>query len=154
MKPAAKQPSLKTRVHGLHSRMGARFAPKFWATGKHAGTIRIPGQQLPYSKADLLKWMESLFPFGGTRQCPYCRVPMDAFTARLDHITPVSRGGGIGLDNLEPICERCNQLNGGLNRTEYEDLWQWLITIDPAASADVVRRLKAGDMGMRLRFHK
>jgi 5-methylcytosine-specific restriction endonuclease McrA len=155
MKPAAsKQPTLKTRAHGFYSRMKGRFAAKYHATGKNAGLIRIPERPLPYSEPELLRWLESVFPFGGTRQCPYCRVPMDAFSCTLDHIEPVSRGGSIGLENMEPVCETCNRIKGGLTREEFMELWQWLMRIDPAGSADVVRRLKAGDMGMRLRFHK
>jgi 5-methylcytosine-specific restriction endonuclease McrA len=45
---------------------------------------------------------------GGAR-CRYCgrRQRLRKFT--IDHVVPLSRGGGGGLDNLALACLRCNQ---------------------------------------------
>ena len=41
---------------------------------------------------------------GDYRYCDYC-----GFTAtEIDHVVPVSRGGGITLSNLVPACSECN----------------------------------------------
>ena len=36
--------------------------------------------------------------------CVYCGGPYQA----LDHVIPLSRGGGGGIENLRPSCQRCN----------------------------------------------
>ena len=40
--------------------------------------------------------------------CTYCGKQLTRFTATLDHITPVSQGGGNGADNLKTACLQCN----------------------------------------------
>lgn len=36
--------------------------------------------------------------------CKYCDAPATTF----DHVIPVSKGGGSGLDNIVPACSSCN----------------------------------------------
>jgi 5-methylcytosine-specific restriction endonuclease McrA len=38
----------------------------------------------------------------------YCGKQLTRFTATLDHITPVARGGDNGLANLITACLECN----------------------------------------------
>lgn len=40
--------------------------------------------------------------------CKYCRKQLTRFTATLDHITPVARGGDNSLGNLVTACLDCN----------------------------------------------
>lgn len=50
---------------------------------------------------------------GGLR-CRYCGLDLyfyDSYTVR-DHVTPLSRGGGRGLDNVVIACKDCNGLKG------------------------------------------
>ena len=115
--------------------------------------MRVPGQDLPFSEADLLVWWERQFPRGAA-SCPYCRVAIDAFNASPDHRVPISRGGDLSLDNLEAVCQGCNRLKGALLPNEFRDLWEWISGLHPVAQQDVIGRLKAGAMGMRLRFYK
>ncbi len=41
-------------------------------------------------------------------KCRYCEKQLTRFTATLDHIRPVTEGGGNGLDNLVTACLGCN----------------------------------------------
>ena len=148
-----KRVTLKTRVHGLYSGMTKRFAPKYWASGKRKGQLRQIGLQVPFCEADLLRWMEKRFPLDGVRPCPYCGAAIDSLSASLDHAQPISRCGSLGLDNLDAICEPCNRLKGALTSAEFKELRQWIDRQNIAAAEDIVGRLKAGAMGMRLRYY-
>ncbi len=46
-------------------------------------------------------------------QCEYCRKQLTRFTATLDHITPVSQGGGNEYDNVITACRECNSRKTG-----------------------------------------
>jgi len=41
-------------------------------------------------------------------RCTYCGAKLTRFSATLDHIQPVSRGGGNSFDNLTTACLHCN----------------------------------------------
>ena len=45
-------------------------------------------------------------------KCHYCNKQLTRFTATLDHITPVSRGGDHSFDNLVTACLHCNSRRG------------------------------------------
>ncbi len=45
-------------------------------------------------------------------KCRYCEKQLTRFTATLDHITPVSRGGDHSFDNLVTACLHCNSRRG------------------------------------------
>lgn len=36
----------------------------------------------------------------------------------VDHVIPVSRGGGRGIGNIQPMCARCNRTKG-TDHTDY-----------------------------------
>jgi 5-methylcytosine-specific restriction endonuclease McrA len=57
-------------------------------------------------------------------RCYWCKKPLDASTATLDHIIPLSKGGTNGIDNLTLACEDCNQSrdNELPAQTEWEKL--------------------------------
>ena len=145
---------VKIRVHGLYGRMIQRFAEKRWRSGKRQGQLREPAIPIPIIEAELCEWLKAAFPLGCALPCRYCGAPIDAMSCSLDHAIPVARGGHINLDNLEAICERCNQLKGGLTPTEFTRLMVWILEQHPAAQNDVMKRLLAGAMGMRLRYFK
>ncbi len=46
-------------------------------------------------------------------QCQYCSKQLTRFTATLDHITPVSKGGGNEYDNVITACLGCNSRKTG-----------------------------------------
>lgn len=45
-------------------------------------------------------------------QCHYCQKQLTRFTATLDHIQPVSRGGDNSIGNLVTACLHCNSRRG------------------------------------------
>jgi len=45
-------------------------------------------------------------------KCRYCEKQLTRFTATLDHIQPVSRGGDNSFDNLVTSCLHCNSRRG------------------------------------------
>lgn len=45
-------------------------------------------------------------------KCRYCSKQLTRFTATLDHIQPVSKGGDNSLDNLVTACLHCNSQRG------------------------------------------
>lgn len=53
-------------------------------------------------------------------QCTYCRKQLTRFSATLDHIQPVSKGGTNSMDNLVTACLHCNSSRG--NRPVMEAL--------------------------------
>ena len=38
----------------------------------------------------------------------WCRNDIDVFNYHIGHNVPQSKGGGLNLENLRPICSRCN----------------------------------------------
>jgi len=45
-------------------------------------------------------------------KCHYCDKQLTRFTATLDHIQPVSKGGDNSFDNLVTSCLHCNSRRG------------------------------------------
>lgn len=60
--------------------------------------------------------------------CPRCGRKTDKFTK--DHIIPLSRGGTNSLDNLQPLCQRCNVQKSNLYEVDYrtEEARKWVET--------------------------
>lgn len=51
------------------------------------------------------------------KYCVYCGADNPK---TVDHVVPVSKGGGNGLDNLVPCCKACN------SKKRDRDLQEWL----------------------------
>lgn len=45
-------------------------------------------------------------------KCHYCEKQLTRFTATLDHIQPISKGGDNSFDNLITSCLHCNSRRG------------------------------------------
>ena len=54
----------------------------------------------------------------GKEVCVYCGVKLSAYTASLDHVIPLSRGGSNDPKNLVWSCKKCNYKKG--DRIPYE----------------------------------
>lgn len=65
-------------------------------------------------------------------ECGYCKLPKgQGIPFAVDHIQPVSDGGGNGVDNLIVVCKCCNMAKLGMSEEQFRT---WL--------AGVVERLK------------
>ena len=52
--------------------------------------------------------------FGGrdTKPCCFCRRTLTKSTATLEHLIPLSKGGGWEMENLRLSCAECNRERG------------------------------------------
>ena len=53
--------------------------------------------------------------------CAYCTIDCKE-ESTIDHLTPLSKGGGNTLDNLVIACKTCNHEKGNLNVCEFKPL--------------------------------
>jgi HNH endonuclease len=82
---------------------------------------------LPFTRNELIAWLWKQFGLQA-HPCPYCSAPIDILSMQLDHKTPLRRGGGPELDNLQCICKRCNQVKGELTHEEFSALLVFMET--------------------------
>ncbi|MFL6427804.1 MAG: HNH endonuclease [Acidobacteriaceae bacterium] len=139
------------RCASLYRGMKSTFKERNWKSGKRAGTVRVPGRELPFDLEDLRRHLGKRIGLNA-KPCTYCGTPIDIRNLSLDHQEPVSRGGSLALDNLIECCADCNRLKGALTAEEFGLLLEFLRTLPPAAQTDLRRRLNAGAMGVRNRF--
>lgn len=99
---------------------------------------------LPFSKdifrEHVLKAMGG--SYDGFFVCRYCHGYFGLTQIAVDHQTPLSRGGGVELDNLDYPCRACNNRKGSTTPEEYLKLLDFLDTKIPLAKADVLNRLE------------
>lgn len=80
--------------------------------------------------------------YDGFVRCRYCTGFFTIADVGIDHAIPLSRGGGVELDNLDLPCKACNARKGSLTPTEYVLLTQFLDSCLPLAKQDVLNRLE------------
>lgn len=51
----------------------------------------------------------------GKLTCIYCLNPIEENNSNIDHILPLSKGGGHNKENLTIACKRCNTMKGKKN---------------------------------------
>jgi 5-methylcytosine-specific restriction endonuclease McrA len=59
------------------------------------------------------------------QRCVYCATPLDAWSATLDHVHPVARGGAHDPLNLVVACAPCNRMKGDLLPQEFFARHPW-----------------------------
>ena len=78
-----------------------------------------PEAVLPFTRRQFQAWLWQQTGLGAF-SCIYCRAAIDIVSCQLDHKTPLRRGGGPELDNLNPlICKACNGSKGEFTHEEY-----------------------------------
>ncbi len=133
--------------------MAARLKEKVWLTGKRAGKVRRPARELPFDLSGFRAWTMKHVGMGMVR-CHYCPRPIDVLSFEPDHFHPLELGGGLDLDNLVACCEDCNRLKGAMPPHDFIELMGFLDTrVSATGRADITKRLRAGAMGLRMRFH-
>jgi hypothetical protein len=80
--------------------------------------------------------------YDGYFRCPYCNGYFTMEQVAVDHVHPLSRGGGVELENLEFPCKPCNNRKGSMTPQEYLLLLDFLDTKIPLAKTDVLQRLE------------
>jgi hypothetical protein len=145
------QQQFMQRTGVLYDSMGKRFRARHWKSGKRAGRVRVPGQQVPFTKEQFRAWAIETIGYQA-KPCPYCSAPIDVLNMSIDHRVPVSRGGSLALSNLDAICADCNRLKGELTGKEFRAFLDGMHTFHPDAQRDVFKRMRAGAMGLRNRF--
>jgi hypothetical protein len=78
----------------------------------------------------------------GFFRCRYCSGYFTLEQVAVDHALPLSRGGGVDLDNLEFPCKADNFRKGSLTPDEYILLLEFLDQRIPLAKTDVLNRLE------------
>lgn len=56
--------------------------------------------------------------------CLCCLKKMDRPKLSIDHIVPISKGGSDGIENLQPLCRRCNTRKG-IHTIDYRPTFHW-----------------------------
>jgi hypothetical protein len=80
--------------------------------------------------------------YDGFFRCRYCLGYFTLEQTAVDHANPLSRGGGVELDNLEYPCRADNNRKGSMTPEEYFLLLEFLDSKIPLAKTDVLKRLE------------
>lgn len=77
---------------------------------KRAERLRAAREKATHTKAE---WIEMVEFFEHT--CARCFGESGLMYVEKDHITPLYQGGSDGIENLQPLCARCNTSKGADN---------------------------------------
>ena len=106
---------------------------------------RYKRKKLPPPPFDMIAYRihvrKALGPHG-VIQCRYCHGWFGIESIVGDHRDPLSRGGGLGLENIEFICAGDNNKKGSLTDAEYDSLLLYCDNIHPFARKDILGRLQ------------
>ena len=110
-----------------------------------------PEDVLPFTRREFQTWLWSqtglsAFP------CPYCRAAMDIVSLSLDHKTPLRRGGGPELLNLQVVCKGCNGSKGQFTHEEYTLLVSFMDGPGASFRQRLEGVLRNGEMATMTRF--
>ncbi len=104
---------------------------------KRVKIVIAPENVLPFSRDQFYSWLWKQTGLQAV-PCPYCRTPIDILSLSLDHKTPLRRGGGPELGNLQVICKRCNGVKSSFTAEEF----QLLVNFMDGPAAHFRRRLE------------
>jgi 5-methylcytosine-specific restriction endonuclease McrA len=111
-----------------------------------------------FSLAEYRGWVAGRLGSDGSGecQCVYCNCWLNLATMIPDHQIPLSRGGRLcGVENLAPVCERCNDIKGELTHDEYNLFLDLIGRATPYIQTNVLERLaKAEKLAGMVRLRK
>lgn len=102
-----------------------------------------------YSSDDFAAWLLETIGCNAFL-CPYCKAPLDALSMTLDHDIPLHSGGDNEKTNIVFCCADCNNLKGELPSQQYLAFREMLRALGAVVEANILSRLRAGEMGKRL----
>lgn len=109
-----------------------------------ARAIRKGFPSLPFSKDEFR--VHVLAAMGGHEdgyfRCRYCNGFFTLEQVAVDHMLPLSRGGGVELENLDYPCKPCNARKGSMPPDKYFRLLKFLDDELPLEKTDVLQRLE------------
>lgn len=82
--------------------------PDKWKEQKARRRAKFKGSGVPAEE-----WEKLVAQYAG--KCAYCPADWDT----VDHVIPVSRGGGHCVENVVPACRRCNSSKGNKLLSEW-----------------------------------
>lgn len=137
-----------TRIKKVYELMQKRFSEK---RDKRGRIIRYR-QDVPFTLAQFAEFVDAIFHGAVISRCCYCERPIDLLSFVTDHDVPTERGGSLELSNLKLCCSDCNKIKGSLTGQEFMQFMKGLRTFPESAQKDILKRLRSGAMGMRMRF--
>ncbi|GEM_PF-5141750 len=78
--------------------------------------VRVPADNV-YALLERVSRRESVAARGSTRECALCGRPLTPETVTIDHTVARALGGADSPDNLQAVCQRCNNLKSRLEAT-------------------------------------
>src|SRR6185312_4198211 len=115
---------------------------------------RRPAAQIEFTREEMTRWLWKNVGLHAVL-CPYCHRPIDILSLTLDHVVPRSIGGRFCLDNMEAICQACNEQKGQMSAPGFMGLLRFLR--DSMSQYDqgvLLKRLKDANAGSRNRFFR
>jgi 5-methylcytosine-specific restriction endonuclease McrA len=111
----AKQNRNHSRPHDLSSPLAIearrasyrRFYQRNKSKWKVYQAVRIARHKGAVGSFRPKQWEELKAKFGNVCLCCRQEKPLE-----IDHVVPLSRGGGGGIDNIQPLCGICNRKKG------------------------------------------
>lgn len=142
----------KERGKALWKSQQGMAAARYWKSGKRKGRLRVPAQTLYFTEQELLRWLWQRVGLNAI-PCPGCSAPIDILSVTPDHILPRDIGGTFTLDNMQLICQPCNQRKGEMTGEGFFLLVNHLMPQLSPYDRDVLwKRLLAAHHGSMRRF--
>jgi hypothetical protein len=142
------------RVTDLYKSQQTMSRAKLWKTGKRAGIVRVPKQELQFSRNGL---RAALWDRVGLNAipCPYgCGTVIDILSLTLDHVVPRAAGGAPSLLNMRPCCKDCNERKGQFTEEAFLQILELARTFSDYDNRVLMKRLKAASAGSPERFRR
>lgn len=116
-----------------HRRVSLPRSPR--GLTRHVRRIVTPSHRIALKRAALRDCL---------KRCVYCAEQLALEAATLDHVHPVSRGGGDDLGNLVVACAACNRMKGDMLPAEFFARYPWAGLNFMRYARTVHRALKRG----------
>lgn len=142
----------ETRANALFESCRGRWKAKLSKGLPHGVKLVIdPNDVLPFTRRKFQSW---LWKQAGLQVilCPYCRAPIDVLSCQLDHKTPLIRGGGPELENLQLLCKGCNGSKGNFTHEEYSLIVQFMEGPGASFRQRLEGVMRNGGMATMMRF--